>query len=167
MSFEASYSKILYYAKNAVQDRRLTIEAEDLVNEAYLLLYDKPFDIKAYFKEIKNLSHVEKAKEKAFIQYEDAYTKVLPEETSKYCPSCKETIPIYGFNKKQSREFVYSSNHCKACIASQARAKRALKPKIERPKKPKKLTRKEKHTIMMEDNYIRARSIINSIRKTA
>lgn len=60
MSFERDYPTILKQAKKKVFNLVLNVDAEELVSQAYINLYNKPYSIDIFFKEIGNLALYEK-----------------------------------------------------------------------------------------------------------
>lgn len=114
MNFETDYIKILKFAKNKAFG--LQIEAEDLVNEAYLNLYDKPYSLQAYYNEISNQFLIEKHNTANDISYGDKGSTGAEFSGEYVCVCCKETkvasefrVALRPFGKKELR------TQCKEC----------------------------------------------------
>lgn len=69
MSFEEDYNKIVSFAKSKCFNSQL--EAGDLVNDAYLNLFDKPYSLKDFYKEINNIYLINKHNSPNVIGYND------------------------------------------------------------------------------------------------
>ena len=115
-SFEKDYNEILRFAKRRVLDLRLSIEAEDLVNEAYLQLHNTPYSFEGFKKQISNEGLKEKHNTPQNIQWGDRGMKHISFTGDRCCRTCKEIKPVsefYLITTKENNKYLRGS--CKKC----------------------------------------------------
>ena len=109
MSFEKDYIKIIAFAKKRISENNLTLDPGDLVNDAYLALFDKPYSLGLYLKEIKNLSYNKPSTIQLGVKAEK---QVIRGEQC--CRKCKEVKSVCEFYIKKN-VWEYVSGTCKTC----------------------------------------------------
>lgn len=138
MTFEQDYNKILQYAKSKVARYNLNIDASDLVNDAYLKLHDKPYFIKNYRNEIKNLSLIEKHNVPSNISYGQRGTTHGRFTGHHCCVKCKDVKSASEFYiEKRISGRAYLSTVCKPC-----HIKRVAELRVKNPEKYKPIIKK-------------------------
>lgn len=118
--FEIYYSELLNFATSLVVKRKLPIEPEDLINDAYIKFFElgEPFSLSlirrittsAAFKELEN--------KYAKNSYDEAYVKIAYKDLShQTCINCKEAKPQNHFRFRKEKGFNYIRGICLECEA--------------------------------------------------
>lgn len=108
MEFQEDYDIILKHAKKKVNFFCLNILPEDLINDAFLKLHDKPYSLQSFLAEINNLSLIEKHNTRndiAFGEVGGTSGNFIGDSTCTYCKQVKSAdefrIVNRMFGKKQ------------------------------------------------------------------
>lgn len=108
MGFEQDYNTILKHAKKKVNFFGLTVLPEDLINDAFIKLYDKPYSLELFLHQINNLSLTEKHDTRNDIAWGEkggTSGNFIGDSTCTYCKQVKSAdefrIVNRMFGKKQ------------------------------------------------------------------
>lgn len=116
MSFELQYNKLIKHAEKFI-DKGSNITAVDVVNDAYLHFYNKPFELPKIEAWIYNQIRIDHSKgNNLFIS--DISKKDIIIEHDRVCKKCKENLPIaafyYYWNSRLYKKEI--STNCKSCL---------------------------------------------------
>lgn len=120
MNFESDYSNLLSYAESLVIGRGLNVDPSEIVNDAYLKLFDSglPYNIQEAKRFIKGSAFGLKKEYERSISFDETYRQkgATISSIDMTCTCCKEVKPSAAFrtiNHKNGNVYFYS--HCRAC----------------------------------------------------
>ena len=117
MSFENDYSHLVNYSKALLKSGNFNIEAEDLINDAYLYFVEN--NIQYSIESVKH--HIKKS------FYGEVYEKSVqdPLDRDRFCKKCNDTKPISAFtfywSSRHKKQIV--SEYCAECITTNRKFK--------------------------------------------
>lgn len=126
------YNDLLSYAKTILAKRSSSLSPDDLINEAYLQNYDKPFDMTLFKKSMQAYLRDDYVSQPGNFCI-DTNGKMLTSdqsEDSKVCGSCHELLPISAFRLNRWRFSIKTHSICRQCEATRARLRRAKKKAV-------------------------------------
>lgn len=107
MTFNNDYKRLISYSETIVRNRKLNIDATELVHDAYLMMSNTPYSFEAAKSAISNAS---------FISLDEKISNFrTTEETSNHCTVCNEIKPISGFYFIRKGNNLSPRNVCKDC----------------------------------------------------
>ena len=113
----------MQYAKNQIFDFKLNVLPEDLINDAYLNLFEKEYSKKLFFKEIRNLAFIEKHNGNNNIGFDTPFGKGGNFTGDSTCTCCKQVKPASEFrieNRKGGKKQLRTQ--CKVCESEKIKA---------------------------------------------
>lgn len=118
MSFEKDYNKLLTYARNRVNYRKLDVEPEELINEAYIKQVEsgKPYDFSEIKRLIGNEGIISQHKSNVTIRWGIGESGSISFRAENTCRVCKDVKPASAFRivtEKNGNK--YQWNRCIEC----------------------------------------------------
>lgn len=118
--FEQYYPDLIKFAKFCIRERKIPVQPEDLVNDAYIKFFDTgdEFDLK----KVKDIIYKESFKEVAHKMsqnlFSDGFALKSKIRGDRVCTMCKEVKPVGAFRLAKLQGYYYVFNQCKECLNS-------------------------------------------------
>lgn len=114
MTFEQDYNKLIKYAEIFIRQKKLRIDAADLVNDAFIKHAESGREY--FIGDIKSLIIGGSFKEQNHQQVNgNDFYKPITKLTSSYCKECKDDKPMSAFYLKDDNTILSPFGLCKEC----------------------------------------------------